>query len=444
MMKRHLPSRLLILAVLFTLVLGVANAQDAENDAATYADSPAIVTTEGTPAALCEAAGMPAAPEVNSWTAPDTVIEDGVDYRAIFCTSAGPIYLDLYENVAPLTVNSLLFLAYNGYYNGTIFHRVIEDFMVQGGDPTGTGTGGPGYQFPDEFEPYLFFDRVGLLAMANAGAGTNGSQFFITTSLTPHLDYAHTIYGEVLEGYENVENIVIRDPSVGGDATTLNTVLIVKDAALVDTTYVEPEALSQEAIADALSSDSVLQAANALFGGSFPLNEVVVEETVLTPEDAIAAAPAAAKTALTAFLTDNNVEYVLESKMSVLNCALMLGQDASFAEIGYKLYAFESPEAAEAALDDANLPTLGIAGGLTDVAGLVYGEPLYVGEASACNQSATAGRVFFTRGNFVVEAESLMLATSMATHDLLIPGFSTIIFDRALSPVIRAGLRQAK
>src|SRR5688572_14124487 len=120
------------------------------------------------------------------------------------CTDAGAIYIDLLEDFAPATVNNFVFLAQNNYYDNTIFHRVLEDFMAQGGDPTGTGSGGPGYQFRDEFAPFLTFDRPYLLAMANAGAGTNGSQFFITTAETPHLDFRHTIFGDVLEGQENV------------------------------------------------------------------------------------------------------------------------------------------------------------------------------------------------------------------------------------------------
>jgi hypothetical protein len=141
--------RMLVLAALFILIAGLSSAQDETSAADAYADSPAIVTTEGTPAALCEAAGTPEAPEVNQWSGAEDVLEDGVDYRAIFCTDAGAIYLDLFEDQTPITVNNLLFLAYNGYYNGTTFHRVIESFMAQGGDPTGTGGGGPGYQFQE-------------------------------------------------------------------------------------------------------------------------------------------------------------------------------------------------------------------------------------------------------------------------------------------------------
>ena len=155
------------------------------------------------------------------------VLERDIDYRAIFCTAAGAIYVDLYESLTPITVNNLVFLAGQGYYDGTTFHRVIPDFMAQAGDPTGTGRGGPGYQFKDEPVGFLTFDRPGLLAMANAGPGTNGSQFFITTVPTPHLNYKHTIFGDVLVGQENVEAIRERDPSVATEAgEALHTVLI--------------------------------------------------------------------------------------------------------------------------------------------------------------------------------------------------------------------------
>ena len=133
---------------------------------------------------------------------------------AILHTNAGPIRIELFDNHAPKTVRNFVELAEgsrdytdprtgqagNGpYYDGTIFHRVISGFMIQGGDPTGTGRGGPGYQFGDEFHPELQFDRPYLFAMANAGPGTNGSQFFITVGPTPHLNRRHTIFGEVTD-----------------------------------------------------------------------------------------------------------------------------------------------------------------------------------------------------------------------------------------------------
>lgn len=128
---------------------------------------------------------------------PEMVVDTSKSYTALMQTNQGPIKLQLFANETPVTVNNFVFLAREGYYNDVIFHRVIAGFMAQGGDPTGTGTGGPGYTFDDEIVDALTFDRRGVLAMANAGPGTNGSQFFITFAPTPHLNGAHTIFGAV-------------------------------------------------------------------------------------------------------------------------------------------------------------------------------------------------------------------------------------------------------
>jgi peptidyl-prolyl cis-trans isomerase B (cyclophilin B) len=119
------------------------------------------------------------------------------DVRAIIETSKGDIQLELFADRAPVTVANFVNLARRGYYDGLTFHRVISDFMVQGGCPNGRGNGGPGYKFEDEFDPSLRHDRPGRLSMANAGPGTNGSQFFITHVATPWLDDAHSIFGQV-------------------------------------------------------------------------------------------------------------------------------------------------------------------------------------------------------------------------------------------------------
>lgn len=437
----RIVGRLVLLTALFALGVSVAGAQDTATPEAP--DSPAIVTTEGTPASLCEAAGEPEALIDNQFAQPDEVLEEGTDYRAIFCTDAGAIYVDLYEKQSPVAVNSFLFLAYNGYYNQTIFHRVIEDFMAQGGDPTGTGGGGPGYQFNDEFEPYLIFDRPGLLAMANAGtnpqtgAGTNGSQFFITTSETPHLDYRHTIFGEVLEGYENVEGILLRDPDAGGDATRIDTVLIVTDPSLVETTYEGVEAAAQADVEEALSSDSILAAATALFG-QFPSEEVTVETTSSTPEEAVESAPNSIKTPLESFLTENEVEYVVSTTMSTPNCSLDI---IPFISIGYTVYATPSAEIASAALDKADTAVLGVANGQSTVGGLAYDRPVYTGETNACDVGATAGRVFYTRGRYIIEAETVIPADAQFAPAQVIEQLSSIIFDRALSSIIREELK---
>jgi len=133
-------------------------------------------------------------------------------YTARFKTERGDIVVELYADRAPLTVENFVNLARAGFYDGTTFHRVIKGFMAQGGDPTGTGTGGPGYQFGDEFHPSLRHDGPGVLSMANAGAGTNGSQFFITHSATPHLDNRHSVFGRVTEGMDVVNSLRERDP----------------------------------------------------------------------------------------------------------------------------------------------------------------------------------------------------------------------------------------
>ena len=125
-------------------------------------------------------------------------------YTATFNTSAGEIVCELFVKDAPKTVNNFVFLARDKFYDGTVFHRVLGDFMIQGGDPTGTGRGGPGYRFEDEFKGNSQKHQVGSLSMANAGPGTNGSQFFITHIVTDWLDGKHTVFGKVLKGQDVV------------------------------------------------------------------------------------------------------------------------------------------------------------------------------------------------------------------------------------------------
>ena len=152
------------------------------------------------------------------WSSPPKMtIDEQNEYTAVIETDLGNIVLRLFANESPITVNNFVFLAQEGYYDGVMFHRVIHDFMVQGGDPTGTGSGGPGYMFEDEVNNGLKFDKPGLLAMANAGPGTNGSQFFITHVPTPHLTGNHTIFGEVIEGMDTVFAIPERNPQNAKD-----------------------------------------------------------------------------------------------------------------------------------------------------------------------------------------------------------------------------------
>ena len=145
-------------------------------------------------------------------TAPEMSIDTDAIYLAtVKMANGGEFVIELYPDKAPITVNSFVFLARDEYFDGTTFHRVLEDFMAQGGDPTGTGAGGPGYQFVNENSD-LTFDKEGVVAMANAGRDTNGSQFFITFGATPQLDGGYTIFGQVIEGMDVVNNITRRDP----------------------------------------------------------------------------------------------------------------------------------------------------------------------------------------------------------------------------------------
>ena len=147
------------------------------------------------------------------WKSPPAMqIDPKKKYKARMETDKGTMVIELFADKTPKTVNNFVFLAREGYYDGVIFHRVIDDFMVQGGDPTGTGRGGPGYKFEDEFHPSLKHDKQGILSMANAGPGTNGSQFFITHGATPHLNNKHTVFGQVVEGLDVLMSIPARDP----------------------------------------------------------------------------------------------------------------------------------------------------------------------------------------------------------------------------------------
>ena len=135
------------------------------------------------------------------------VAADDQELRAKFTTNEGVFEAKLFYKEAPLTVSNFVELGRKGFYNGLIFHRVIPSFMIQGGDPKGNGTGGPGYTFADEFHPSLRHSKAGMLSMANSGPGTNGSQFFVTVNATPHLDNRHSIFGEVVSGYDVVKKI---------------------------------------------------------------------------------------------------------------------------------------------------------------------------------------------------------------------------------------------
>ena len=204
-MRRHFLSTLLALAAATGLLSGCGG------EDTTLAPIPGDVrdTTNGVQ--------MP-----QQYDAPPTLtIDPEKSYTATFKTEKGDIVVQLFADKVPNTVNNFVFLAREGFYDNTTFHRVIPDFMAQAGDPTGTGRGGPGYKFADEFHSSLRHDKPGILSMANAGPNTNGSQFFITHGPTPHLNDRHAVFGQVVEGMDVLLSIRVRDPQtarVNGDA----------------------------------------------------------------------------------------------------------------------------------------------------------------------------------------------------------------------------------
>jgi cyclophilin family peptidyl-prolyl cis-trans isomerase len=145
-------------------------------------------------------------------TPPEMTIDPDQPYFAAVETTKGAFCVELYAKQAPKTVNSFVFLAEQGFYDGVDFHRVLPDFVAQSGDPTGSGFGGPGYRFEDEIDPDLTHDGPGILSMANSGPDTNGSQFFITYDTLPQLDGKHAVFGKVVEGMDVVESLMPRDP----------------------------------------------------------------------------------------------------------------------------------------------------------------------------------------------------------------------------------------
>lgn len=147
------------------------------------------------------------------WNTPPAMeIQANMKYTSHMETDKGTMVIDLFADKAPMTVNNFVYLSRQGFFDGVIFHRVINNFMAQGGDPTGLGSGGPGYRFEDEFHPDLKHDKPGMVSMANAGPNTNGSQFFITHVPTPHLDNKHSVFGQVIEGIDVLMSIPQRNP----------------------------------------------------------------------------------------------------------------------------------------------------------------------------------------------------------------------------------------
>ena len=186
-------------------------------------------TTEPAPAQSTQASSES---KPTQWSSPPAMmIDQGKKYTAVFELAKGAEFeIELFADKAPKTVNNFVFLAREGYYDGVTFHRVLEGFMAQSGDPTGTGTGGPGYRFGDEFHPDLRHNEAGILSMANAGPNTNGSQFFITFGPTPNLDDKHSVFGKVSKGMDVVNNLTRRRPSEATEpGDVIDTIRVVEE-----------------------------------------------------------------------------------------------------------------------------------------------------------------------------------------------------------------------
>ena len=349
-----------------------------------------------TPDQLCAAAVPAKDPESRTFTKADSVTKPGVDYRAIFCTAVGAVYVDLTEKETPNAVNNFVFLAQKGFYNNTTFHRVLANFMAQGGDPTATGTGGPGYKFNDEILPSLTFNAPGILAMANSGPNSNGSQFFITVAPQTNLNGGYTIFGLVVKGQANVSKIELRDPekSPTKPGTTLNTVLIVTDPSkvlLADT----PPPPRADAVKALDGVDAIISAELA----STLENKKISQTTA----EVISAAPEAARKDLEALLTANHHQYRVGSTLNNKACDT---SQLSFFFTSYSLDAFASGKDAAAAISDPAMEKIALESGYTDkVTSPNLTFPYFTVKEKDCDKPAVRAMTFWRRGNFVVMAQ---------------------------------------
>ena len=355
----------------------------------------------------------------------------------MFCTGAGPVYVDLFEKYAPLTVNNFVFLAQQGFYNNTTFLRVIQGFMAQGGDPTATGTGGPGYQFKDEIVGFLNFNKPGVLAMANSGPNTNGSQFFITTAAAAHLNYnpstgtAYAIFGQVLEGQNNANNIKLRDPqSATEPGTKLDTVVIITDPLMVRTTYAAPAAATRADI------QKVLDTVNSQLPAVLTFDK---EHTGIFETDQVAqTAPDAMRSDYAAFLAKYHHEFRVEHRLLNGQCDKTT---VPYFAISYAMDRFDTPEDAAAALQDGFMQQIKTTSNFTETKtdGLAY--PVYTLAQKACDTDATEAVTFWLRGHYVITADALYPANSQATADRwlrdLVGMTYESIFSNVLIPEVR-------
>ncbi|MBI1277908.1 MAG: hypothetical protein GC179_07250 [Anaerolineaceae bacterium] len=384
-----------------------------------------------TPEQLCAAAVPAKDPDTRKFTAADQVLQSGIDYRAIFCTAVGPVYVDLTEKETPQTVNNFVFLAQKGYYNNTTFHRVLANFMAQGGDPTATGTGDPGYKFNDEIRPALTFNAPGKLAMANSGPNTNGSQFFITVAPQPNLDGGYTIFGLVVKGQANVSKIELRDPDKNPTTpgTSLNTVLIITDPTKVLLTDNPPPTQADvEKALDGINTRITTELAN------------IIENKKLsqTTAEVISSAPEAARKDLETLLTTNHHQYRVSSTLNNKACDV---SQLQFYVASYTIDAYATVKDAAAAISDPAMEKIAVESGLTEKktsGNLTF--PYFIASESICTKSVVHAMTYWRRGNFVITAEIVWPTEATQGLDVLDKLLSDFVGARLYEPLLTSVL----
>jgi cyclophilin family peptidyl-prolyl cis-trans isomerase len=409
-----------VMIFMFILLVSAGTVAAQEDDEAS--DLPT-----GTPEDICAEAVPADEAEERAYDAPPpTVIEPDQDYYALVCTEYGPVYIDLFEELAPVTVNNFVFLAQDNFYNNLTFHRVIEDFMAQGGDPDGNGTGGPGYQFQDEFVGFVTFDRPGLLAMANSGPNTNGSQFFITTVVTDWLNYNHTIFGEVLYGQDNVDAIPVTEeaPDAGLDA-----VLIYTDPTAVEFEYDAPPAPTREDFAEAL--------------GAFPgLQSLVLDEAASGDFDSAALADTLSddlQEGASTFFETYNHDYAVVASHVNESCDL---ETLPLTSAQFVVHAFETRADAEAAIADEAFETVVTGGAEAETTtSEFYGLPAFLTDGTTtCDVDVEQVQSYRQLGRLVL-VTSVTYPVSLAEQQspaLLVDQITLQLYEPEVADLLRA------
>lgn len=417
----------LLLALLIGLLFLPAISQAQESD------------TRQTPDEICASAPNPAPePATREYTQPEQVLETGVDYAAVLCTESGAVYVDLFETLAPLTVNSFVFLSQNGFYNNTTFHRVLADFMAQGGDPTGTGSGGPGYTVLDEYVAYMTFDRPWLLATANSNnrdAGrtdTNGSQFFITTVVTDWLNYNHTIFGEVLSGQDVVAGLRLRDPQT--DTTpgaALNTIVIVTDPNSVISGFEPPAPATRADFEEALT---------ALEGLDWAARDV--ENTGVFDADVVVSRlPESIQADATAFFEQYELQFTAQVRDTNAECDVTAIPATSLSET---IHVFSSKENAVSAQNDPVFTTLVTLGSSDVTTGKTsyYGLPIYRWTSSECGVDVIQARAIRQLGRMLIITELAYVVGSDIDEDSILDDVNISYYDVGFTTLFRAEANQ--